>query len=136
MKPSQLSRSTTILKTLDSSGKNFASSTTTRSPRRLTPMLLCRTYHLANVKLHKANCNHGQGNFINQYKVQKNKFNEIARDFIITDPQAIRTLQNVVSGTPNLAPVLNQCRQARKAAGNTIDISFDKHCSLLSEQIR
>jgi len=43
-------------------------------------------------------------------------------------------LHNVVSGTPNLAPVLNQHRQARKAAGSTIDISFDKYCALLSEE--
>jgi len=43
-------------------------------------------------------------------------------------------LHNVVSGTPNLAPALNQCRQARKAAGSTINISFDECCTLLSEQ--
>jgi len=33
-----------------------------------------------------------------------------------------------------LAPALNQHRQARKPAGSTIDISFDEHCTLLSEQ--
>jgi len=43
-------------------------------------------------------------------------------------------LHNVVSGTPNLAPALKQCRQARKAAGSTINILFDEHCTLLSEQ--
>jgi len=43
-------------------------------------------------------------------------------------------LHNVVSGTPNLTPVLNQCRQARKAAGSSIFISFDECCALLSKQ--
>jgi len=50
----------------------------------------------------------------------------MAPNSTITDPQAIRLLQNVVSKTPNLAPALNQHRQARKAAGVTIDISFDE----------
>jgi len=90
--------------------------------------------YLADVKLHKANWNRGQGEFINHYKIQKNKFNEIAPDSQMSDPHAVRMLHNVVSGTPNLAPALNQCRQARKAAGSTIDISFDAHCTLLSEQ--
>jgi len=90
--------------------------------------------YLADVKLHKANWNRGQGEFINHYKIQKNKFNEIAPDSQISDPHAVRMLHNVVSGTPNLAPVLNQHRQARKAAGSTINISFDKYCTLLSEQ--
>ena len=69
--------------------------------------------HLADAKLHKANWNH--------YKIQRDKFNEIAPDSMISDPQAVRMSQNVVSGTPNLAPGLNQYRQARKAAGNTFD---------------
>jgi len=43
-------------------------------------------------------------------------------------------LHNVVSGTPNLAPALDQHRQARKAAGSTILISFDECCALLSKQ--
>jgi len=43
-------------------------------------------------------------------------------------------LHDVVSGTPNLAPVLNQCRQARKAAGLSVLVSFCEHCALLSEQ--
>jgi len=90
--------------------------------------------YLADVKLHKANWNRGQGEFVNHYKIQKNKFNEIAPDSMISDPHAVRMLHNVVSGTPNLAPVLNQYRQARKAAGSTINISFDEYCTLLSEQ--
>jgi len=90
--------------------------------------------HLADVKLHKANWNRGQGEFVNHYKIQKNKFNEIAPDSQMSDPHAVRMLHNVVSGTRNLAPVLNQYRQARKAAGSTIDISFDECCALLSEQ--
>ena len=90
--------------------------------------------YLADVKLHKANWNRGQGEFINHYKIQKNKFNEIAPDSQITDPHAVRMLHNVVSGTPNLAPVLNQYRQARKAAGSSINISFDECCALSSEQ--
>jgi len=90
--------------------------------------------YLADVKLHKANWSRGQGEFINHYKIQKNKFNEIAPDSMISDPHAVRMLHNVVSGTPNLAPVLNQYRQARKAAGASINISFDEYCTLLSEQ--
>jgi len=90
--------------------------------------------YLADVKLHKANWDRGQGEFINHYKIQKNKFNEIAPGSQISDPHAVRMLHNVVSGTPNLAPVLNQYRQARKAAGSTILISFDEYCTLLSEQ--
>jgi len=89
--------------------------------------------HLADVKLHKANWNRGQGEFVNRYKIQKNKFNKIAPDSQMSDPHAVRMLHNVVSGTPNLAPALNQHRQARKAAGSTIDISFDECCTLLSE---
>jgi len=90
--------------------------------------------YLADVKLHKANWNRGQGEFINHYKIQKNKFNEIAPDSQMSDPHAVRMLHNVVSGTPNLAPALNHYRQARKAAGSTINISFDECCTLLSEQ--
>jgi len=90
--------------------------------------------HLADVKPHKANWNCGQGEFINHYKIQKNKFNEIAPDSMISDPHAVRMLHTVISGTPNLAPALNQHRQARKAAGSTSLISFDEHCALLSKQ--
>jgi len=90
--------------------------------------------HLADVKLHKDNWNRGQGEFINHYRIQKNKFNEIAPDSMISDPHAVRMLHNVVSGTPNLAPVLNKYRRARKAACSTINISFDEYCTLLSEQ--
>jgi len=53
---------------------------------------------------------------------------------MISDPHAVRMSHNVVSGTPNLAPALGQHRQARKAAGLTINISFDECCALLSEQ--
>jgi len=90
--------------------------------------------HLADVKLHKANWNRGQGEFVNHCKIQKNKFNEIAPDSQMSDPHAAQMLHNVVSGTPNLAPVLNECRQARKAAGSAINISFNECCTLLSEQ--
>jgi len=90
--------------------------------------------YLADVKLHKANWNRGQGEFINHCKIQKNKFNEIAPDSQMSDAHAVRMLHNVVSGTPNLAPVLNQYRQARKAAGSSNNISFDECCALLSEQ--
>jgi len=89
---------------------------------------------LADIKLHKANWNRGQGEFINHHKIQKNKFNEIAPDSQMSDPHAMQMLHNVVSGTPNLAPVLSQHRQARKAAGSTINISFDECCALSSEQ--
>jgi len=90
--------------------------------------------HLADVKPHKANWNRGQGEFVDHCKIQKNKFDEIAPDSQTSDPHAARMLHNVVSGTPNLAPVLNQRRQARKAAGSTINISFDERCALSSEQ--
>jgi len=45
--------------------------------------------YLADVKLHKANWNRGQGEFVNHYKIQKNKFNEIAPDSMISDPHAV-----------------------------------------------
>jgi len=38
--------------------------------------------HLADIEPHKANWNHGQSEFINHYKIQKNKFKEIAPDSI------------------------------------------------------
>jgi len=44
--------------------------------------------HLADVKLHKANWNRGQGEFVNHCKIQKNKFNEIAPDSQMSDPHA------------------------------------------------
>jgi len=90
--------------------------------------------HLADVELHKANWNRGQGKFVNHCKVQKNTFDEIAPDSQMSDPHAARMLHNVVSGTPNLAPALDQCRQARKAAGSSICVSFDEHCTPPSEQ--
>jgi len=90
--------------------------------------------HLADVEPHKANWNRGQSEFVNHCKIQKNKLNKIARESMISDPHAVRMSHNVVSGTPNLAPALNQHRQARKAAGSMINISFDKCCALLSEQ--
>jgi len=43
-------------------------------------------------------------------------------------------LQNVVSGTPNLANVLNLCGQSRKAAGQSIKISLDECVALLATQ--
>jgi len=55
--------------------------------------------YLADIKPHKANWNHGQGEFVNHHKIQKNKFNEIAPDSMISDPLAVRMLHNVVSGT-------------------------------------
>jgi len=42
--------------------------------------------YLADVKLHKANWNRGQGEFVNHYKIQRNKFNEIAPDSMISNP--------------------------------------------------
>jgi len=45
-------------------------------------------------------------------------------------------LQNIISGAPNLAPVLNRCCQDRKAAGKDLVISLDKHGSLLLEQVQ
>ena len=43
-------------------------------------------------------------------------------------------LQNVVSGIPHLAGVLNTYRQARRAAGRTIKIDFDTYVSMLLDQ--
>ena len=43
-------------------------------------------------------------------------------------------LQNVVSGTPNLANVLNLYHQTRKAAGQSIQISLDEYVALLFQQ--
>jgi len=43
-------------------------------------------------------------------------------------------LQNVVSGTPNLANVLNLYCQTRKAAGQSIKISLGEHVALLASQ--
>jgi len=90
--------------------------------------------HLADVRFRKANWNRRQGESVNRCKTQKNKFNKIAPDSKIANPQAARMLQNVVSGTPSLAPALNQCRQARKAAGNTTGISFDQ-CVVIDSKI-
>jgi len=88
---------------------------------------------LADVKLHKANWSCGQGKFVNNCKIQKNKFKEIAPDSMISDPQAAGMLQNRGSKPPHWAPALNQHRQARKAAGTTINISFNECCCLPSE---
>ena len=90
--------------------------------------------YLSGVKLDKANWNKGQAEFVTHYRSQILKLNEIAPDSHISDAQGVRMLANVVNGTPNLAPVLNQYRQARKAAGKDISISLDDYVSLLSEQ--
>ena len=90
--------------------------------------------YVSGVKLHSANWNKGQGEFVTHYRGQILKLNEIAPDSHISDAQGVRMLANVVNGTPNLAPVLNQYRQARKAAGRDISISLDDYVSLLSEQ--
>ena len=91
--------------------------------------------HLADVELHKANWNHGQGEFINHCKIQKNKFNDIAPDSQMSDPHVVRMLHNVVSGTPNLAPALNQHRRARKAAGSTIDMLTPMRRAAVEERL-
>jgi len=43
-------------------------------------------------------------------------------------------LQNVISGTPNLANILNLYRQTKKAAGQSIKISLREHIALLAQQ--
>ena len=90
--------------------------------------------YLADVKLHKANWTKTQAEFVTHWRGLVNKLNEIAPDSEIRDPQAVRMLQNVLNGTPNLSQVLNQYRQARKAAGRDISITLDNYVSLLTEQ--
>ena len=90
--------------------------------------------YLADVKLHKANWTKTQAKFVTHWRGLVNKLNEIAPDSEIRDPQAVRMLQNVLNGMPNLSQVLNQYRQARKAAGKNITITLDDYVSLLTEQ--
>lgn len=48
--------------------------------------------------------------------------------------QKVRMSQNVVSGTPHLAGVLTTYRQACRASGKSINISFDTHVLMLPDQ--
>jgi len=55
-------------------------------------------------------------------------------NFCLNDEQAIRMLQSMVGGTPNLVQVLNLCHQTKKAAGQSIKISLNEHVALLAQQ--
>ena len=67
--------------------------------------------YLVDVKLHKASWNRGQGQFMILNKSQVRKFNQIAPESKISDGQPVGMLQNVMRGTPDLAPVLTQYHQ-------------------------
>jgi len=55
-------------------------------------------------------------------------------DLKIADAQAVRMLQNVLSGMPNLTPVLNLNCQARKTGGQTTCLSLGERVTLLAQQ--
>mgnify|MGYP000172616552 FL=1 len=90
--------------------------------------------YLSGVKYHTANWNRTQAEFITHWHTMFHKYNEIAPDAVMNDAQGVRNLQNVFHGTPNLAHVLQQWRQARTAAGGDTAITLDTYVSLLGVQ--
>jgi len=87
--------------------------------------------YVAGVQLHLCNWNKSQGKLVTHCKTQMNKFNKMCPESRISDEQSVQMSQNVVSGTPNLANVLNLYRELRKAAGHSIKINFDEHVAFL-----
>ena len=90
--------------------------------------------YLTSVRLKTANWNKSHGEFVAHFANQIIKYNQMAPDDALSNSQKVRMLQNVVSGVPHLANVLNTYRQARRAAGRTIEIDFDTYVSMLSDQ--
>ena len=88
---------------------------------------------LTGVQLHSANWNKGQGEFLTHYALTVQRFNEQAPGSALNNDQSVRMLQNTISGTPNLAHVLVNYRQAMRAAGKSEEIRFDDFVALLSE---
>ena len=89
---------------------------------------------LSETRLDKITWTKGQGEFINQWLTQARKFNELAPDSVMQDPQLVRMLQNALQGTPNLSQVLYQYKHAREAAGRSTAISLYEYSQLLSNQ--
>jgi len=58
--------------------------------------------HVSSVGLHLCNWNKPQGEFVVHCQNQANEFNEICPEAKISDTQAIRMLQNLLSSAPNL----------------------------------
>ena len=88
---------------------------------------------LWNCKFHQSNWNKPHGELITYNQSQRNKFNEICPESALHDNHSVRMLQNMVSGTPHFAPVLNVNWQVRKAAGNATEPNFNKCCALLQQ---
>ena len=90
--------------------------------------------YCSSVRFNTSNWTRTQGEFITHWHTQFLKYNEIAPDAVMNDAQGVRMLQNTFHGTPNLAHVLQQWRQARAAAGAPTTINLDTYVSLLGVQ--
>ena len=89
--------------------------------------------YLTSTRLHNLGWRGTQTNFILHYSEQARIYNEISPEEF-KDSQLISFLNACLSGTPNLAQVLNLHRTATKAAGVTSTLNFNEYVALLLDQ--
>jgi len=89
--------------------------------------------YLTSTRLHMLGWRGTQTNFILHYVEQARIYNEISPEEF-KDSQLITFLNTCLSGTPNLAQVLNLHRTATKAAGVVSNLNFNEYVALLLDQ--